>query len=109
MYVFLLNVHRILSVILTIQLQNKEMRTTEWPMRLHKWSQCLNGTNARGHVGRQIRPDNMADENSFRLHAPATGKSIADTRCRVICARGSACTMRYILWPLREPEAPAAR
>lgn len=62
-----------------------------------------------GHVGRQIRPDNMADENSFRLHAPATGKSIADTRCRVICVRGGACTGAATLTPLRGPETPTAR
>lgn len=61
------------------------------------------------HVDRQIRPDNMADENSFRLHAPATSKSIADTRCRVICARGGACTAATTLAPLRGPETPTAR
>lgn len=55
------------------------------------------------------RPDNMADVNSFRLHAPATSKSIADTRCRVICARGGACTVCYTLSPLKGPEAPTAR
>lgn len=60
--------------------------------RLHGTSDTRGQARGRG----QVRPANMADENSFRLHAPATGKSIADTRCRVIRACDGACTVVHV-------------
>lgn len=53
---------------------------------------------------RCIRPNNMADEDSFGLYAPATGKSIADTRCRVISRRTGLHALNR-LTPLARPQS----